>query len=199
MREDLSGTESDSMNPTVVGPEPMAEANTALVPLPPRQSRNRLIMCRWMEGQSVEQIALAVGLEAQTVRGILHSPLVKQEMAKMSQGVVERVETLADEAIDTVRDTMRGQVMSELRFKAAKDLLDRNRELNPKVVQPTAAEGLGEAIIRALTKQAQEKEAECQKELPEAELLAESSEPEASGPEPEMQLGCLAASMGGKA
>ena len=125
-------------------------------PVPSRYvARNRLVMLRYLEMQSVEEIADAMGMEPSSVSAILGRPEVRAEMDQLSQTTVQRVTNLADEAIDKVRETMRGRSNSELQFKAAKDLLDRNPELNPK--QPGGvkemAEGLAEGLIRAIGKE----------------------------------------------
>lgn len=128
--------------------------------LPSKQlPRNRQIMLRFVEGQTVEEIATYFELQPSTIHGILNSPLVRQEIEHLSHTAVERVANLTDEALDMVKDTMRGKVGSELRFKAAKDLLDRNRELNPKQSDAKEMmEGLGEGMIRAIGKQLREME-----------------------------------------
>lgn len=120
--------------------------------------RNRLIMLRYLEGQTVEHIAEVYSLQVATIRQILNSPLIRQEMEKISQTVGNRIQNLSDEAIDLVRDTMRGANISELKFKAANSLLDRNPELKPKTDLSAVAEGLGEGMIRAISKQLREAE-----------------------------------------
>lgn len=120
--------------------------------------RNRMIMLRYLEGQSVEAIAQIYGLQTGTIRGILASPLVKQEMARIQDTVAARVVGLADEALDKVRDTMRGENVSELQYKAANSILDRNPDLRPKTDARDLVEGLGEGMIRAISKQLREAE-----------------------------------------
>lgn len=121
--------------------------------------RNRQIMLRFVEGQSVEAIAEYFELQPSTINGILNSPLVRQEMEKLTHSSVERITNLADEAVDLVRDTMRGSVGSELRFKAATRILDYNPELNPKKSEARdLVEGLGEGMIRAIGRQLREME-----------------------------------------
>jgi len=128
--------------------------------LPSKQlPRNRLIMLRFVEGQSVEEIAQYFDLQPGTINGILNSPLVRQEMEHLSHNAVERVASLTDEALDLVKDTMRGKVGSELRFKAANSILDRNVELNPRKSDARdLVEGLGEGMIRAIGRQLREME-----------------------------------------
>jgi transposase len=147
--------------------DPQTELPSKIVP------RNRLIMMRYLEGQQIEAIAEIYGLQVSTVRQILNSPLVKQEMTKIAETVGTRIANLSDEAIDLVRDTMRGQNNSELRFKAANSLLDRNPELKPKSDIQSMAEGLGEGLIRALGKQI--RESEKQAIVPDLEVIADEN------------------------
>ena len=142
--------------------------------LPSKQlPRNRLIMFRFVEGQSVEEIAEYFELQPGTINGILNSPLVRQEIERLSHNAVERVSNLTDEALDLVKDTMRGKVGSELRFKAATRILDYNPELNPKKSEARDfGEGLGESMIRALGKQIREIEKKPQEE----EVVMEAQE-----------------------
>ena len=140
-------------------------------------------MLRFLEGQTVEAIALHFQLQVSTISGILNSPLVRQEMEQMSHTATERIANLTDEAVDLVRDTMRGEVASELRFKAAKEVLDRNPELNPRKdsTAKELAEGLGEGMIRAISKQLREMEKpngrmEGRDESSEKEILVEARE-----------------------
>lgn len=131
--------------------------------LPAKQvPRNRLIMLRFLEGQSTEAIAAYFQLQPSTISGILNSPLVRQEMEQISQNATGRIANLTDEAVDLVRDTMRGEVGSELRFKAANSILDRNPEMNPKRDSGVAemAAGLGEGMIKAISRQLREMEKE---------------------------------------
>src|SRR3990167_1818503 len=142
--------------------------------LPSKQlPRNRLIMFRFVEGQSVEEIAEYFELQPGTIHGILNSPLVRQEIERLSHNAVERVSNLTDEALDLGKDTMRGKVGSELRFKAATRILDYNPELNPKKSEARDfGEGLGESMIRALGKQIREIEKKPQEE----EVVMEAQE-----------------------
>lgn len=130
-----------------------------------KQPRNQEIMLRFLEGQSVEEIANHFDLTTNTIRNVLKSPLVEQEIERLSKliaenGVTERIKNLSPEAIDTVRDTMRGSNKSELKLKAANSLLDRNPELSAKKDDSEKfAQGLGESIIRAIGKKLYEKQA----------------------------------------
>lgn len=125
----------------------------------PNYPRNRYIMLRFLEQQDPQEIAEYYGLHLATILGILRSPLVQQEIlaitGKHNEKIKERISRLGTEAVETVRDTMRGRNTNELRFKAAKELLDKHPEYEKK---PSSAEdavsGLGESIIRALSRRA---------------------------------------------
>ena len=119
--------------------------------------RNRGILLRWLEGQSPADIALQLGVTRVTVDKVLRLTAVKREIQRLTQltsdeYIKDRVARMAEEALDTLRDTMRGKNASELRFKAAKELLDKV----PALRAPTGGlghdigQGLGEAIINRL-------------------------------------------------
>ncbi len=122
----------------------------------PEHYRNRIIMLQFIEGHPLEAIAEKHQMELPEVRKVLSDASVKAEMDRYTQTVMGRVESLADEAVDTVRDTMRGEQNSELRFKAANSLLDRNPEFSKKSEVREIAEGLGEGMIRAISKRLRE-------------------------------------------
>ena len=131
----------------------------------PRLVRNKEIMLRALEGQSPEAIAELYELEPQTIKNILNSPLVQQEMLRlqgeMGKDIVAKVKARSHEALETVTDVMRGEVHSKLRFEAAKDLLDRNPDLQPKKDEGLSAigAGMGEWLVRELAKKRNEREA----------------------------------------
>jgi hypothetical protein len=118
-------------------------------------------MIRFMEGETVEALALRYDIKESTVAGILTSPLVQEEMKKIADlaGVPERIVNLSMTALDMVRDTMQGANTSELRFKAAKDLLDRNPESrgDKQTDGDKFSKGLGEAIIASISKKLADK------------------------------------------
>ena len=124
----------------------------------PHFVRNRDVMLRFLEGQSPENIAVDLRLDVKQVRAILRRQPVKLEIQRLAglandRYVQERVDTLSIEALDVVRDTMRGVNFNELRFKAAKEILDKNPLLkaNPREDAAHAlGAGLGEAIITRL-------------------------------------------------
>lgn len=150
----------------------------------PLNFRNKEIIMRALEGQTAEMIAGVFDLEVSTVQGILNSPLVKQEMERLQavlhQDTMEKIKQRSGEALEVVTDVMRGEVGSELRFKAARDILDRNLELKPKTDGAKEfGEGLGESIIRALAR----KKAEGEDARTGSERQGESSTPAlGSGP-----------------
>jgi DNA-binding CsgD family transcriptional regulator len=119
----------------------------------PRQSE---IMLRWLEGQSIEAIATRYHVTVEKVRAVLRLRAVKNEIQRLSQLtrdelIRDRVGGLASEALDTLRDTMRGENTSELKFKAAKELLDKTPVLKQAGdLGKGIGEGIGEAIINRL-------------------------------------------------
>jgi len=119
--------------------------------------RNRGVMLRWLEGQSIEDIANRLHLPVERVQRVLKLRAVKEEITRLQQltndeWVKDRIATLAHEAIDTVRDVMRGEITNELRFKAAKELLDKTPVLRPPKdgIGKAIGEGIGDAIINRL-------------------------------------------------
>ena len=131
----------------------------------PRLVRNKEIMLRALEGQSPEAIAELYDLEPQTIKNILNSPLVQQEMLRLqgelARDIVGKVKARSHEALETVTDTMRGEIHSKLRLDAARDLLDRNPDLQPKRDEGLSAigAGMGEWLVRELAKKRNEREA----------------------------------------
>lgn len=129
----------------------------------PRQVRNKDIMLRKLEGRSNEAIAELYDLDPTTIKNILSSPLVAEEMLHL-QGqraldIVTQLKARSSEALETVTDTMRGDINSELRFKASSKILDLNPDLHPKDSgMKDFGEGLGESIIRELARRKREGE-----------------------------------------
>lgn len=121
--------------------------------------RNRSIMLRFLEGQDPQEISSYYGLEVATIRGILNSPLIQQELlsitSKADEKLRDRIARLGTEAVDVVRDTLRGVNGSELKLKAARELLDRHPEFERKQSgADEAMAGFGESIIRELARRA---------------------------------------------
>lgn len=129
--------------------------------------RDRDVMLRYLEGQSIDDIAGALFLEPKRVKQILSHKYVREEMQRLAtlandRYVIERIDTLTIEALDKIRDTLRGANQSELQFKAAKEILDKNPLLKQKQGDETLRElgaGLGEAIITRLAQQDAERQA----------------------------------------
>jgi len=115
-------------------------------------------MLRAVEGQSAESIADYYNLPPEQIKQILSSPLIKQQMleiqTRLHQPALDSIKEAAGEAVDTIKDVMKGEITSELRLKAAKSLLDYNPELQKQDTSPRElGEGIGEAIIRELARQ----------------------------------------------
>ena len=126
--------------------------------------RNLEILLRWMEGASVPQLAERFGLDEQKVLYILKMKHIRKEgerLAKLSaqRRFGEKVALLAEQALDKVRDVMVGEETSELRFKAARDLLDRHPLFRVKDVAEGLGKGMGDAIIEKLAQLKYTKEA----------------------------------------
>jgi hypothetical protein len=151
------------MRPELESVKQQLEAAIAPPPALPRFDphfvRNRDVMLRFLEGQSISEIALDLRLEPKQVKAILRRSPIKLEVQRLAglandRYVQERIDSLSIEALDVVRDTMRGTQFNELRFKAAKQVLDLNPLL--KAGQKSDMEhlgaGLGEAIINRLSK-----------------------------------------------
>jgi len=119
------------------------------------EPRNREIMLRYLENQEVEDIAEHYNVSVEVVKRILNETNIKGEIERLrkltnEQFIEERVKGLGEEAVDTIRDTMR-YAGGELKFKAAKDLLDRHPVFRNKDENKDFEKGLGEAVIRRLT------------------------------------------------
>lgn len=141
--------------------------------LPPR---DRQVMLRYIEGQSKGDIATALYVEPAAITRILAKPQVREEIARLmaldSNRVFEtRVAGLADEALDVARETMRGKQLSEMRWKAAKDLLDRHPSQRRETAQAQrgGSAAMGDAIIKRLA----EMQAKALGVLPEADTEAD--------------------------
>jgi hypothetical protein len=110
-----------------------------------------------LEGQLPDDIAQQLGVERQTVDKVLRLKAVKAEIQRLTQltgdeYIKDRVARMAEEALDTLRNTMRGENASELRFKAAKQLLDMVPALRAPAggIGYDIGQGLGESIITRL-------------------------------------------------
>ena len=113
----------------------------------------RDILYRWLERQPLDQIARAYGIKVSAVKKILKDPMVIAEHDRvvklMTQHMATRMELLVPEAIETVKDTIRGANLEELRFKAAKEVLDRAGSFQ-KSDDVDGHKDLGAAILREL-------------------------------------------------
>ncbi len=121
--------------------------------------RARGVMLRWLEGQSVEDIANRLHLTVERVQRVLKLRAVKAEITRLQQltndeWVKDRVASMAHEALDTVRAVMRGETTSELQYKAAKTVLDLTPALRPPKdgIGKEIGAGIGDAIINALAR-----------------------------------------------
>lgn len=105
------------------------ERNLPAYRLPIYEPMRRDILYRWLERQTVEDIARVYGISPRSVKKILRDPDVREEQERitklMTQHMSTRMELMVPEAIEMIRDTMRGVNNDELRLKAAKEILDR--------------------------------------------------------------------------
>jgi len=115
----------------------------------------RDILYRWLERQPVEEIAKVYSISPRSVKKILRDPDVLEERDRitklMTQHMSTRMELMVPEAIELVRDTLRGANNDELRLKAAKEILDRAASFQKESGDSTSKD-LGAAILRELGK-----------------------------------------------
>lgn len=113
----------------------------------------RDMLYRWLERQSVEDIARVYRISVSSVKKILKSPEMVAEHERivklMTQHMATRMELLVPEAVETIKDTVRGANLDELRFKAAKEILDRAGSFQ-KEADADGHRDLGAAILREL-------------------------------------------------
>jgi hypothetical protein len=136
----------------------------------------RDILYRYLERQPIEQIAQVYCVSEKTIRSVLKMPelLAEKEriLAMMTQHMSTKLELLLPEAIDTLKDTMRGTNYSELKMKAAKEVLDHAKSMRPQEGSDPVKD-LGAAIIRELGKKISAPEP---LDVTEAEVVDESQE-----------------------
>lgn len=117
----------------------------------------RDILYRWLERQPVDEIAKIYGVSERTIQAILRMPAVVDEKERilklMTQHMSTRLELLIPEAVDTLKDTIRGSNVSELKLKGAKEVLDHAKSMQKQDSSGDAVKDLGAAIIRELSKQ----------------------------------------------
>jgi hypothetical protein len=120
--------------------------------------RHREILRRVLEGATYIEIADQMGIHRQTVMLIATSPMFQSELAKLEQerdyAVIQRADSMAHEALDTIKVAMRGARSEFLRVKSAKDMLDiaGYSKIERKIVGIVT----GEDVIRELNKKRRE-------------------------------------------
>jgi hypothetical protein len=120
--------------------------------------RHREILRRVLEGATYVQIADQMGIHRQTVMLIATSPLFQAELQKLEQqrdyAVIQRADSMAHEALDTIKVAMREARSEFLRVKSAKDMLDiaGYSKIERKIVGIVT----GEDVIRELNKKRRE-------------------------------------------
>lgn len=120
--------------------------------------RHREILRRVLEGATYVEIADQMGIHRQTVMLIATSPMFQSELAKLEQerdyAVIQRADSMAHEALDTIKVAMRTARSEFLRVKSAKDMLDiaGYSKIERKIVGIVT----GEDVIRELNKKRRE-------------------------------------------
>jgi hypothetical protein len=120
--------------------------------------RHREILRRVLEGATYIEIADQMGIHRQTVMLIATSPMFQAELAKLEQqrdyAVIQRADSMAHEALDTIKVAMRSARSEFLRVKSAKDMLDiaGYSKIERKIVGIVT----GEDVIRELNKKRRE-------------------------------------------
>lgn len=107
----------------------------------------RDILFRYLEMQTKESIAETYHTDVRTINVILADPEIREEqkrvMGLLTQNIAQRLNVLAAPAIDTMRDTMRGENESKLKLDAAKAVIENASDFQKK------AESIGEGDMAA--------------------------------------------------
>ena len=120
--------------------------------------RHREILRRVLEGATYIEIADQMGIHRQTVMLIATSPMFQSELQKLEEqrdyAVIQRADSMAHEALDTIKVAMRSARSEFLRVKSAKDMLDiaGYSKIERKIVGIVT----GEDVIRELNKKRRE-------------------------------------------
>ena len=105
-------------------------------------------------------IARQIGIGPQWLSVIINSPLFREELERMVEerdfAVSNRLESLSNEALDTIRDLMRDSRSDRLKLHAAEDILDRAGY--SKIEKKMGLLVDAEAVIRELNHRKAERE-----------------------------------------
>ena len=150
------------MAPREIGPSPVSNASqekrTRFTARQFHPSVRRDILYRYLELESKEDIADRYHTDVRTINVILADPEIREEqkrvMALMSQNVAERLNVLGAAAVDTVRDTMRGENESKLKLEAAKAVIDSATGFAKKPPEGGEAGDLAAKVIAQIAQNA---------------------------------------------
>jgi len=124
--------------------------------------RHREILRRILEGATYVEIAEAMGIHKQTVMLVATSPLFRAELAKLESeadfNIVQRAESMSNEALDKLKTLMRSARSEFLQKAAAERILDTAgySKIERRIVGVVS----GEDVIRELNKRRREAAAE---------------------------------------
>ena len=120
--------------------------------------RHREILSRILEGATYVEIAEAMGIHKQTVMLVATSPLFRAELAKLEAeadfNIVQRAESMSNEALDKIKTLMRSARSEFLQKQCADRILDTAgySKIERKIVGVVS----GEDVIRELNKRRRE-------------------------------------------
>lgn len=140
--------------------------------------RHREILRRILEGANYVEIAEAMGIHKQTVMLVATSPLFRAELAKLEAeadfNIVQRAESMSNEALDKLKTLMRSARSEFLQKSAAERILDTAgySKIERRIVGVVS----GEDVIRELNKRRREAAGAPSKVPAEAEVVAETKE-----------------------
>jgi hypothetical protein len=120
--------------------------------------RHREILRRILEGATYVEIAEAMGIHKQTVMLVATSPLFRAELTKLESeadfNIVQRAESMSNEALDKLKTLMRSARSEFLQKAAAERILDTAgySKIERRIVGVVS----GEDVIRELNKRRRE-------------------------------------------
>ncbi len=122
--------------------------------------RHREIMRRLVEGSTREEIAADLGMSYQAIQYVTRSAIFQEELAKLQAdadfNVIRRAESLSNEAMDHLRDTMRHSGSERMRMSASIEILGIGGY--GKIEKKQVAIVSGEDVIRELNRRRRERD-----------------------------------------
>ncbi len=118
--------------------------------------RNQDVLWRYLEDQSVDEIALYYKVETQTIYKILRIPRIQEQLLewqkKIELDISTRMELLAVEAMEEIRTQMRSEDSTNgAKRDCAKLILDRSKPFHRKE-ETGAPRGFWEALVSQIGK-----------------------------------------------